>query len=195
MLPEKSTVKMIPENATATMHERAVLPIPPQKRCGPCHATCLRCNGPSNFQCTECTPESIYREMAPNETYCDPGEHDDAGSPKITKLFNHDQMINANGSQMNVISHKSIIQQIVDLPTFVTAIIYILSVTIIIFIVLMVYKTLNPNVGVANSSNNDKKKNYAYNRIAYDGNNEHIVMEQELMIPSSDSSEDVETNK
>lgn len=191
MLPEKSNIKIIPENATATMHERAVLPNVPQKMCGPCHLSCLRCSGPSNFECTECTPESIYRENAPNETYCDPGEHD-AGSPKITKLFNHDQMINANGSQVNL-SHKSIIQQIVDLPTFVTAIIYILSVTIIIFILLMVYKTLHPNVGV-NSSSNDKK-NYAYNRIAYDGNNEHIVMEHELMIPSSDSSEEVETNK
>lgn len=190
MLPEKSNVKILPENATSAMHERAVLPIPPQKRCGPCHITCLRCNGPSNFQCTECTPESIYRENAPNETYCDPGEHE-AGSPKITKLFNHDQVINANGSQVNL-SHKSIIQQIVDLPTLVAAIIYVLSVTIIIFIVLMVYKTLHPNVGA--TSSNDKK-NYAYNRIAYDGNNEHIVMEQELMIPSSDSSEDVETNK
>lgn len=192
MLPEKSNVKLIPENATAAMHERAVLPNPPQKKCGPCHTSCLRCSGPSNFQCTECTPESIYRENAPNETYCDPGEQE-AGSPKITKLFNHDQMINANGSQVNHVSHKSIIQQIVDMPTFITAIIYILSVTIIIFIVIMVYKTLYPNIGV-NSNSNDKK-NYAYNRIAYDGTNEHIVMEQELMIPSSDSSEDVETNK
>lgn len=190
MLPEKSSVKILPENATAAMHERAVLPIPPQKRCGPCHISCLRCSGPSNFQCTECSPESVYRENAPNETYCDPGEHE-AGSPKITKLFNHDQLINANGSQVNL-SHKSIIQQIVDLPTLVLTIIYVLSVTIIVFIVLMVYKILHPND--AASTSNDKK-NYAYNRIAYDGNNEHIVMEQELMIPSSDSSEDAETNK
>lgn len=191
MLPEKSNIRILPENATATMHERAVLPIPPQKRCGPCHESCLRCSGPSNFQCTECAPESIYRENAPNETYCDPSEHE-AGSPKITKLINHDdQMINANGSQLNL-SHKSIIQQIVEMPTLVTAIIYILSVTIIIFIVVMVHKTLDPNVGVNSTSD---KKNYAYNRIAYDGNNEHIVMEQERMIPSSDSSEDVETHK
>lgn len=39
------------------------------------------------------------------------------------------------------------------------------------------------------------KKNYAYNRIAYDGANDHIIMEQEMIINTSDSSEETEPIK
>lgn len=187
MAPERSSIKLLPENATSTMHERAVLPNIPQKKCDRCHVSCLRCTGPSNFQCTECTQNMIYRENSPNETYCDPGpdEHEEAGgSPTITKLFSPHQI---NGTQMNL-SHQSIFQEIAGMPTLVTGIIYILSVTIILLVLIMIYKLLHPNVGVI--SNNDKK-NYAYNRIAFDGQNDQIIMEQELMIPNSDSSEEI----
>lgn len=105
-------------------------------------------------------------------------------------------MTGANGTQMNLVSHKSIMQEIADTPSLVTGLIYILSVTIVVLILIVVYKTLHPSV--AASSNTDKK-NYAYKelRIAYDGKNEHTVMEQELMIPTqSDSSEEIfDTNK
>lgn len=187
MLPEKSNIalNLSSDTDTAKLHERAIIPKIPQKKCGVCHLSCLRCRGPTNADCTECTSESIFREVMPNETYCDPGEHE-SGSPQVIKLFDHNQYSNDTKRQ----SHKSIFHQLIEHASISTTLIYIASVTIVLFIVYMACKLCGENP----TANSNDKKNYAYNRIAFDGTDQ-IAMEQEIMIHASDSSEETETIK
>lgn len=187
MLPEIPNVDLNSDNATARLHERAVLSNVPQKKCAACHITCFQCRGPLNSDCTECAPESIYREVASNETYCDPGEHE-IGSPQIIKLFDPNHTSNSTDHNL---SHKSIVQQLSEHISISTALIYIASVIIILFAVYLTCKLCGESATVIS---NDKKK-YAYNRIAFDGTNEQIAIEREVMISASDSSEETETIK
>lgn len=187
MLPEKPFAKMNLDDSVASLHERAVAPTVPQKLCSPCHVSCLRCRGPSDHECTECTSESVYREVFPNETYCDPGEHE-VGSPKVIKLFQNDH--NANDTAQNF-SHKSIIQLIFEHISIYMLVIYVLSVTMITITIYIICRTFFTNP----TANGNDKMNYAYNRIAYDGTNDHIILEQEMVINASDSSEETEAIK
>lgn len=188
MLPESSNIDLNSDSATARLHERAVIPSVPQKKCAACHISCLRCRGPLKSDCTECATESIYREVAPNETYCDPGEHE-VGSPQVVKLFEPSH--SSNNTDQNL-SHKSIVQQLIEHTTISTALIYIASVTIILFTVYIACKVCG---GTSTTVNTNDKKKYAYNRIAFDGTNDQIAIEQEMMIHASDSSEETETIK
>lgn len=171
----------------STPKKRAVVPNIPQKQCAPCHVSCLRCRGPLDHECTECAQEMVYREVRPNETYCDPGEHE-SGSPKVIKLFDNDH--NSNNTNHNF-SYKSIFPMIFDHISIYVVCIYIVIVTIILFTVRAACRTFCINT----TSNSNDKKNYAYNRIAYDGANEHIITEQEKFIQASDSSEETEMIK
>lgn len=199
MLPETSNTKTLSNNTssttTASPHptspqppmKRAVISNVPQKQCAPCHMSCLRCRGPNEHDCTECTSEMAYREVMPNETYCDPGEHEN-GSPKVIKLFDNDH--NANTTIHNF-SYKSIFQIFFDHLSIYIVFIYVVIVTIILFTIRAVCKTFFTN----KTTNSNDKKNYAYNRIAYDGANEHIITEHEKFIQASDSSEETEMIK
>lgn len=191
MLPEKPNVEMKSKNASEVTtpppplpRKRAVIPTIPQKQCSSCHESCLRCRGSLNSDCTECATESIYREVALNETYCDPGEHE-AGSPQVIKLFDNDH--NFNSSQR--FSHKSIFKHFFEHISIYMILIYVLAVTIVLSTICLICK-----ICCKNSASSNDKKNYAYNRIAYDGTNDHIILEQE-MIHTSDSSEETETIK
>ncbi|XP_055326516.1 furin-like protease 1 [Sitodiplosis mosellana] len=194
MLPETPNTKT-KSNSTSTSttttatpssppRKRAVLPNVPQKQCAPCHTSCLRCRGPLDHDCTECTPEMVYREVAPNETYCDPGEHE-SGWPQVVKLFDNEHNSNVT---MHNFSYKSLIFNHVSIYLVC---IYIVIVTIIVLTVRAVWKSFSATT----TPNGADKKNYAYNRIAYDGANEHIITEQEKFIHTSDSSEEAEMIK
>lgn len=186
MLPERPNTKLISDNSTASLHERrAVVQNVPQKQCADCHPSCLRCRGPLDHECTECATESVYRETAPNETYCDPGQRE----IKSQQLFNKDQ--NNNDTQQNL-SHKSIFQILFEHVSIYVIFIYILVVIIIILIGRIVVNAFFRNSIRTNSSD---KKNYVYDRIAYDGTNDEIVMQQEININTSDSSEEIEIIK
>lgn len=187
MLPETANAKMNPGYTGASLHERAVVQNVPQKFCSPCHTSCLRCRGPSEHECTECSAESVYREVSPNETYCDTNEHD-VGSPKVVKLFQNNQHSNETAQNF---SHKSIPRLIYDHISIYMIVIYGISVTMILFTIYIITRTFFTNP----TTNGNDKKNYAYNRIAYDGNNDQIVMEQEMIINTSDSSEETEPIK
>lgn len=191
MLPEKpnNSINFTSDLDTARLHERAVLPNIPQKKCGKCHESCLRCRGPSNADCTECTSESKYREITSNETYCDTDEHD-AGSPQIINIFDpHLNYTNQN-------SHASIVQ-IFQHSSISTTLISIASVTIILFTIYLTCKLCGDDkitTTTTTTSALNNKKNYAYNRIAFDGNDQ-IALEQEIMIHASDSSEEADSLK
>lgn len=165
--------------------KRAVVPNVPQKQCAPCHTSCLRCRGPLDRDCTECTPEMAYREVSPNEAYCDAGEH---GWPQVVKLFDNDH--NSNETMHNF-SYKSMVQLFFNHISIYLVCIYIVIVTIIVFTIRAVWKTFFAST----VQNGNDKKNYAYNRIAYDSANEHIITEQEKFIHASDSSEETEMIK
>lgn len=195
MLPEKAGIISKSKSndglssSAASLHRRAVISNVPQKRCGDCHVSCYKCRGPNAHECTECTSEAAYREVNANETYCDRSEHDDGSSLKVIKLFGNDH---SNSSDQHNFSHKTFFQIYFEPSSMLLMIIYIIAVTVIALIVRVIYLTYcstvsNPNV-------NDKK-NYAYNRIAYDGTNDHIIMEQEMNLNISDSSEETETIK
>lgn len=183
MLPEESNTKLIPDNSTASLHERAIVQNVPQKKCGSCHSSCLQCRGPLNHECTECATESVYREVAPNETYCDPGQRE----IQSQQLFNNNDQ-NVNVTQPNL-SHKSIFQMFFELNSIFIVFIYILVVTIILLVGRIFVKAFMRSDSRTNSND---KKNYAYDRIAYDGANEDIVMQQEININISDSSEETD---
>lgn len=169
-----------------SLRKRAVNVNVPQKQCAPCHLSCLRCRGPSNHECTECVNSSAYREMAPNETYCDAASDRD-GSLKVIKLFNNDHSTN---DTQNYFSHKSFLQILYDgFPSYIMIILYIALVTTVLIVARYLYAAF------ITSKNTSDKKNYVYNRIAYDGGNDHIIMEQEMMMNTSDSSEEIEMNK
>lgn len=182
----KSSSEMTPVTSTP-LRERAVIQTVPQKKCGTCHSSCFRCRGPHSFHCTECAMESSYREVSPNETYCDVNEAT-KDELKVVKL-DHAR----NGTDDANFSSRTFLQIFIDHFSIFMLIIYIISVTIILIIIRMGVVRFCSNASNA-TTGNDKKK-YAYNRIAYDGNNDHIVMEQELVISASDSSEEIETNK
>lgn len=52
--------------------ERAIISeLVPQKRCETCHFSCLNCRGPNDYDCSECTPDSVLTpNKSLNETYC-----------------------------------------------------------------------------------------------------------------------------
>lgn len=185
MLPEKPTTKLISENSTASLHERAVVQNVPQKQCGDCHSTCLRCRGPLVHDCTECATESVYREIASNQTYCDPGQRE----IKSQTIFNNDQ--NSKETQQNL-SHKSFFQILFEHKSIYIIGIYIVVVIVILLIVRIFVSTFIGNY--VRASGNDKK-NYVYDRIAYDGTNDDIVLQREINITSSDSSDEIEIIK
>lgn len=181
MLPERSKTK---NSLESSLRERAVMFDVPQKKCAACHSTCLRCRGPFDHDCTECTTESVYREVTPNETYCDPGKRE--ASPARGNLFDG----TTNDTQHNL-SHKSMFSIFFEHITIYMIVSYIVLVTIILLAIRMLCRTWCCNGASTNS--NDKK--YAYNRIAYDGTNDHIIMEQEAILHTSDSSEETEPMK
>ncbi|XP_031635657.1 furin-like protease 1 isoform X2 [Contarinia nasturtii] len=194
MLPETPLITKPKTNSTSTKppRKRAIVQSIPQKKCGACHATCLRCRGPLNNECTECPTESILRGALPNETYCDrASEHNENGWPKVIKLFDNDH--NSNNTEHNF-SHKSIFKVFFDHISIYMVMAYIVSVIIVMLIIRIACKSFYSNTTTTISND---KKNYAYNRIntvGYDGN-DHIIMEHEMIINTSDSSEETETIK
>lgn len=71
------------ENETSPVHHREGISIKrraikmpiqiPQKLCGPCHFSCLKCRGPNDYDCTSCAPDSsVTTERTTNESYCLP---------------------------------------------------------------------------------------------------------------------------
>lgn len=180
-----STTAATPSPSPLSPMKRAVVPNVPQKQCAPCHTSCLRCRGPLDHDCIECTSEMVYREVSPSETYCDPGEN---GWPQVVKLFDNDH--NSNETMHNF-SYKSIYQLFFNHISIYIICIYIVIVTIFVFTIRAVWKTFFAN----KMQNGNDKTNYAYNRIAYDSANEHIITEQEKFIHASDSSEETEMIK
>lgn len=187
MLPEKAYTKTNSDGPVASLHERAVVQNVPQKFCSPCHRSCIRCRGSADHECTECSAEAVYREVSPNETYCNSSDHE-VGSPEVIKLFQNYQHSNETAQSL---SHKSIFQLILDHTSIYMLAIYGISVTMILFTIYIITRTFFTNP----TTNANDKKNYAYNRIAYDGTNDHIVLEQEMIINTSDSSEETEPIK
>lgn len=190
MMAEFPRTKTKADQKQASLRRRSVATSTsvPQKQCLACHPSCTKCRGAKNHECTECTTESAYREVSPNETYCDGIVNEqDNGSLKVIKLFHNDQTTNDTQN-----SHKSILHMIyTDFP-FYTIIAYIALVIILLAVLRYLILTCCSNDSSSNSGN---KKKYVYNRIAYDGTNDHVITEQEIMVNTSDSSEEIETNK
>lgn len=167
-------------------HERAVISDASQKQCADCHTTCYRCRGPNAYDCIECSSGFIHRIVTANESYCDT----DANPQKILKLFDGDH--NANVT-VNDFSHKNLLQTLLDYDTISMVIVsvYVMAFLVFLLILRIVYVKC---CATASDSHTDKK-NYAYNRIAYDGTNDHIIMEQDMLHTISDSSDEIEPNK
>lgn len=170
---------------------RAVVTNIPQKKCADCHQSCNRCRGPNAYECTECLNESTYREVSSNETYCDVNENaqpkDVNGELKVIKM---DHIINEDEHKR--FSHKSFSQLFYDHFSLFMLIIYVVAVLIALIIIRLTYMRMSRKVNQSNGGN-DGKKNYAYNRITYDGTNDHLLMEQTLVNNStSDSSDEID---
>lgn len=162
---------------------RAVVTNIPQKRCADCHQSCNRCRGPNAYECTECLNELTYREDSSNETYCDVSETapptDVNGELKVIEM-DHIR----NETEHNSLSHKTFLQLFHDHFSLFTLIIYVVAVLITLIIIRLTYMRI---------STKDSKKNYAYNRITYDGINDHIIMKQALVNnTTSDSSDEID---
>lgn len=52
--------------------KRAIMPPIPQKRCAPCHVSCLLCRGPDPNECLQCHPGNHLTIVSADETYCYP---------------------------------------------------------------------------------------------------------------------------
>lgn len=177
---------MVPERPS-----RAVLTSIPQKRCVDCHQSCSQCRGPNAYECTECSNESTYRVVSSNETYCDLNENappkDVNGELKVIKM---DHIINE--TEHNAFSHKSFSQLFYDHFSLLMLIIYVVVVLIVLIIMRLTYMKISTK-DIHSNDSNDTKKNYAYNRITYDGTNDHILLEQALVNNStSDSSDEID---
>lgn len=177
---------MVPERPP-----RAVVPNIPQKRCADCHQSCNRCRGPNAYECTECLNESTYREVSSNETYCDVNENappkDVNGELKVIKM---DHIINE--TEHNHFSHKSFSKLFYDHFSLFMLVIYVVVVVIALTILRLTYMRISTK-DTGSNGGNDSKKNYAYNRITYDGTNDRILMEQPLVHNStSDSSDEID---
>lgn len=189
MMPEKPRKNSKSDHITSTLRKRAVVQMIPQKQCAACHQSCYQCRGPMAYECTECTNESFYREVTSNESYCDVGPTIQNDELEVLKLEHA-----SNETSIHRFSQK--FSLIFNQFSIFIIFIFIVLVTIFLIIVRFVCIRLTTKASSVNSSGIDKK-NYAYNRIAYDGNNEHIIMEQEIVAETSedDSSDDAETIK
>lgn len=58
-------------NSTTTVVVPSVTTKGPQKRCAPCHFSCLRCHGPNDYDCTDCAPDSSLRILINNQGTCE----------------------------------------------------------------------------------------------------------------------------
>lgn len=186
MLPEKIRSKAKSVISTNAPHERAIISDASQKQCADCHSTCYKCRGPSASDCTECTADYNFRNATTNESYCDIIEQPDANVPKVVKLFDGEHNTNTTSNQF---SQKTFLQTIASLP--LNLIFICLAVVCVILLVLRIICL--KYCGNENESHADKK-NYAYNRIGYDGTTDHIIMEQDILT-ISDSSDEIEPNK
>lgn len=188
MLPEKPNTKVRTDITSTVPRERAIIQNIPQKQCDSCHESCSRCRGPLVHECEECAPDLVYRKAAPNETYCDSSDYE-SGSPKIVKLVHNDHTSN---DTVNNLSHKSIFKIFFDHVSIYMIFIYVVSVATILIAACLLCKSFSEKT--AKNIGNDKK-NYAYNRIDCDGTNDHITLDQEIIINTSDSSEENEAMK
>lgn len=107
---------------------------------------------------------------------------------KVIKLFDGDYNSNATDH-----SHKTLFESLPDFDSMsmLLIILYVVGVATILLILRFVYKRYCSS---ANELHTDKKS-YVYNRIAYDGTNDHIIMEQDMHHAISDSSDEIEPNK
>lgn len=186
MLPEKTRSKGKSSISTNAPHERAIISDASQKQCADCHLTCYKCRGPNASDCTECASDYKLRNVTTNESYCDIIELPDANVPKVVKLFDGEHNTNATSNQFN---QKTFLQSISSMPLNLIFI----SVAVICVILLVLRIICVKYCANENDSHTDKK-NYAYNRIGYDGTTDHIIMEQD-MLAISDSSDEIEPNK
>lgn len=161
---------------------RSVVPSVPQKLCAACHSTCLKCSGSHDYECTECALDAVFKEAASNKTYCVPQNQ----KIPLEGITAYDGDDNINGT--NDFSHNKFIHE-----TFTLFFIYLL--VIILIAVTTTYLIIKFIVSQFCAFTNSKDQNsYAYDRIAYDGTNDHIIVEQELLNNFSDS-EEIDTNK
>lgn len=124
--------------------------------------------------------------MAANESYCEA----DANPLKVVKMFDGDHNPNAT---VDKFSHKSVLHTLLDVDTRSMLIIsiYVVAILALFLVSGIAYVKCCTTV----SDSHTDKKNYAYNRIAYDGTNDHIIMEQDMLQTISDSSDEIEPNK
>lgn len=107
---------------------------------------------------------------------------------KVIKLFDGDHNTNTTAH-----SHKTLFESLSDFDsmTLLLIILYVVGIATILLIARFVYVRYCSSTNDAHAD----KKSYAYNRIAYDGTNDHIIMEQDMVHTTSDSSDEIEPNK
>lgn len=66
----RDTSRSLRDIHQAIADKRAILKSTPQKQCASCHFSCLKCQGPSDYDCTSCAPDSILNKRSNTEAYC-----------------------------------------------------------------------------------------------------------------------------
>lgn len=139
-----------------------------QKQCAACHTSCLKCRGPNEYDCTQCSLDADYKENAPNETYC---------IQRNAKTYISSEIVVLNGSSENETQNQRSPMIPFERLLLYSLGIVTLAVTIILLITNFVWKRCSNKL----NSNSKLQNNYAYDRIAYDGSNEQHIIEQEML--------------
>lgn len=173
--PDRSYMVAEKSPSQSTIHTSV-----PQKRCEACHYSCVECSGPHDYDCTRCMSEAQFRRTEFNQSFCVPVPFDE-----ITNGVAIEQSTN-NFTTQNLRDRNNLI-------FFLIYIVFIISVTLAstFFIVRFIVTQY------CTAPKGKDQKDYAYNRIAYDGTNEqeHVVIERDMLDESNVSdSEEVEAN-
>lgn len=143
-----------------------------QKQCAPCHTSCLKCRGPNEYECTQCTLDTDYIEKTASETYC---------FQRNTKTWVSSEIIYLNNNNESESKGSPMI-------SFERLMLYSLGIIILLVtIILLITNFLLKQCFNGTNSGSKLQNKYAYDRIAYDGSNEQHIIEQEILNSFSDS--------
>lgn len=143
-----------------------------QKQCDTCHYSCMKCQGPHEYDCTQCFVETAKRTNQFNQTVCvNPPENVPL---EVIGAFDGNETHTFNQNKMS--TEKYIF--------FFVYVIFIVSITIVITV--MITKRL---IAQFCDANKNLEKKYVYDRIAYDGSKEQqaIVIGEDGLSCDSDT--------
>lgn len=154
-----------------------LLPKKPQKHCDACHYSCRECNGPHEYDCTQCFTETAKRTNQFNQIIClNPAEN----IPLVvigTFDGNETQII-----QQNVLTKEKQF-------FYILYMVFIVSITFTIIILIgrnLIAQYCDKNLNL--------EKKYVYDRIAYDGSKEQeekITIGNDILSDDSDSEDNI----